>query len=230
MFVACFGVDSVPESLQPCNYAVLQGIIKNLENVAQSPVSSEYRLFGGMYCKCMTKFFTEFGQNRLRFRIPLDNPMNHEWLKILVSVLAGMFAGLVADPIRSSLAENVKRMRLERALWLDCLFLNTAVSAVEVELAKSQQLWASEMLPVFKYHWEKNREMFFDDLYAQGLRLNLQTILFIQQKVQGGQYTPERGMEKMKETLSAIRESQEQIWKLGGRTDRLKRRIFNFFY
>jgi len=53
--------------------------------------------------------------------------MMPEWLKILVSAVVGMVAGLVADPLRELVSKRVKIFRVERALGFDWLSAKAAM-------------------------------------------------------------------------------------------------------
>lgn len=150
--------------------------------------------------------------------------MNHEWLKILVSALVGMFAGLIAEPLRESLSLRIKTLRVERALAVDCLYLHLAIKTVEQGLAPAANFWKHEMLAGFTYHWEKNREFFYDSLELQTTRLQFQTILKIQQKVEDGNCTSDQGFKEISETLDTLMKPKER-----NLVQRLSRRFLQLF-
>lgn len=130
--------------------------------------------------------------------------MNHEWLKILLSAVVGMFTGLVADPIRETVATRMKLLRLEKAIALDCFFLKMTFLAVEHGMTTNEQVWKSDMLAGFKYNWEHNRELFYHDLRMQTLRLQLQTILMTQERVGLGQVSYDEAKQRVQETLESV--------------------------
>ena len=45
--------------------------------------------------------------------------MNVEWMKILVSATAGMFTGLVADPIRGLIQSRIDIAKMQNAILWD---------------------------------------------------------------------------------------------------------------
>jgi hypothetical protein len=152
--------------------------------------------------------------------------MNHEWLKILVSVLAGMFAGIIADPIRESFAMRVKAYRVERAIRMDRI--NVALFEEELrETSTATQFWSIEFFPSFRYYWERNREYFYTDWRLQCLRTLIQAVEALEDGVRKGGMKTEVAGPKLLRTLKQIDELLDDkganAWK------RAKRRLLRIF-
>jgi hypothetical protein len=75
----------------------------------------------------------------------------NEWLKILISALAGMLTGFIADPIRATLARDLQLYRMRRAVGFDLLSLIAAREAVKQGLTTSAQFWQHEIFPSFTF-------------------------------------------------------------------------------
>lgn len=139
---------------------------------------------------------------------------NNEWLKILISAMVGMFAGLIADPVRNVIQMRINTVRMECAIQFDFLNLSTGMKAVEAGLVPSSKFWLSVELPAFEYYWDKNRELFYSDMELQLLRLQCMTVQRLKGLVANNQKTGEEAMLKLNEVVTQVRGMQKSLtWK-----------------
>lgn len=153
--------------------------------------------------------------------------MNFEWMKILVSVLAGMIAGLIADPIRGNLARKLEILRIKRAIGLDLDNLITSRAFYEEGCRTPEQFWQSKMFPSFNFYWERNREYFYSNSEMHRLRMHIQAIHTFQD-------ARNNGSTSVAECATAISAAMERIgiilWKRRQtKLGRLISRIFGRF-
>jgi hypothetical protein len=92
--------------------------------------------------------------------VPCSSPNNYEWLKILASAIAGLFAGLIAEPFKSTLQRKIDIIRLERAIAFDCLRVVACLEIAKQELASESQMWQGIDLPGYQHYWAGKRELF----------------------------------------------------------------------
>jgi hypothetical protein len=147
-----------------------------------------------------------------------------EWLKILLSALAGMLAGFIADPIRAAFARDVELYRMRRAITLDLLNVITGQTAVMHGAATAHQFWQWKMFPSFTFYWQRNMEYFYSDFTLHAVRMNIQAIQLLQSSVQSGIKTVADGEAKLEDLMKPLRgtllETKPRGWEM------LKRRIF----
>jgi hypothetical protein len=127
--------------------------------------------------------------------------MNGEWMKILVSATAGMFTGLIADPIRDLIQSRFDTAKIQTAvLWDLSVLSQSAVRVHDGELPASK-LWLSAELPAFDYHWNRNRELFYTSERLVLLRPHCQVVQRLKVLVENKQQAPDEAMEELWETL-----------------------------
>jgi hypothetical protein len=148
----------------------------------------------------------------------------NEWLKILISALAGMLTGFIADPIRATLARDLQLYRMRRAIGFDLLGLIAAREAVKQGLTTSAQFWQHEIFPSFTFYWQRNMEYFYSDFKLCEVRFQIQTIQIIQKSVKDNMRTPADAEAKLDETVESLKLS---LWGEGaGKLEMLKRKFF----
>jgi hypothetical protein len=139
---------------------------------------------------------------------------NGEWLRILVSAVAGMFAGLLADPVRGLLQSRIHMATVENALLTDFSNLSKSGNRVNEGELPSWKFWQGVELPAFDYYWEKNRELFYTNERLQLLRLQCGIVLRLRNLVESKTKTPDEAMVKFWEVLTKVKVVQEtQRWK-----------------
>ena len=134
----------------------------------------------------------------------LLSPATFDWLKILISTLAGLFAGLVADPIKGGLQRRIEVVRLRRSIGFDCLRLLTVIETCKAGLAPDVGLWGYPSLPAFEHYWQSKRELFYADFDLQTLQLNCQMILLLRQSVLDGRRTSADAMVDLENTVRGM--------------------------
>ena len=118
-----------------------------------------------------------------------------EWLKILVSTLAGLFAGLIAEPFKSTVQRKIEIVRLERAIGLDCLRIRMAILSTTHGLVHNpSNYWKLDPLPAYDHYWASKRELFYVDFDLQQIHMVCMHIQLIRQKVLEGRQDGESGM------------------------------------
>lgn len=151
--------------------------------------------------------------------------MANEWLKILISALAGMLTGFIADPIRAILARDLQLYRMRRAIGFDLLTLITAREAVRQGLTTSAQFWQHEIFPSFLFYWQRNMEDFYSDFKLSEVRFQIQTLHIIQKSVRDNTRTPADAEAKLDETVESLKRS---LWgEKAGKLEMFKRRVFS---
>jgi hypothetical protein len=139
---------------------------------------------------------------------------NGEWLKILISAVSGLFAGLIADPIRGVIQVRVNTIRMESAIQFDFINLSISMKAVEEGLVPAWKFWLGVELPAFEYYWNKNRELFYGSVESQLLRLQCMTVERLKGLVANKQKTGEEAMEKLHEVVAKVTGMQKPLtWK-----------------
>jgi len=153
--------------------------------------------------------------------------MSHEWLKVLASALAGMFAGLIADPIRESFSMHIKAYRMERAIRLDRINVKLREEQLRGGTLTAPSFWSIELFPSFKYYWDKNREYFYVDFRLQRLCTQLHATRVLEEGVRKGEMKTEVAGPKLIRTLERIDEILDEtgatLWQ------RSKGRLFRLF-
>lgn len=137
-----------------------------------------------------------------------------EWLKILISAATGLFAGLIADPIRAVIQLRITTIRMESAVQFDFIALFTAMKSVEVGAVSADCFWLGVELPAFDYYWERNREIFYNSLELQILRFHCVTVQRLKGLVCNKQMAGEEAMKKLDEVVVQVRGMQKPLtWK-----------------
>lgn len=72
-----------------------------------------------------------------------------EWIKILVSTLAGFLAGMVADLVRTSYSDRRKQRHIRKALYAELAFLRSYVG-LSIEVFKEGNLKAETFATIMK--------------------------------------------------------------------------------
>lgn len=129
----------------------------------------------------------------------------NEWVKILISAVVGMFAGLFADPVRNLIQMRINTVRMESAIQFDFLNLVTGMTAVNEGLVPPWKFWLGVELPAFEYYWDKNRELFYNSMELQLLRLQCVTVQRLKGLVANNQQTTEEALEKLNEVVTQVR-------------------------
>ncbi len=130
---------------------------------------------------------------------------DHEWLKILVSAIVGMFAGLIADPVRGLIQSRIDLAKMHNAVMWDLSNLSKSAMAVHDGKLPAWKFWLGVELPGFDYFWEKNRELFYTNTRLVLLRVQCQTVKQLRALVENKQQTPDEAMQKLWETLALIK-------------------------
>jgi hypothetical protein len=136
-----------------------------------------------------------------------------EWIKILLSAVAGMFAGLIADPIRSLIQTHIDARRLKNAVMWDIENLSTSAMSVHDEKLEAWKFWLGVELPGFDHYWDKSRGLFYTNTKLVLLRVQCQVILRLRDLVKNKQQTPDGAMEKLWETLATVKIIHEMSWR-----------------
>lgn len=137
----------------------------------------------------------------------------HDWIKILVSAVVGMFAGLIADPIRAVLQKRIEARKLRNAIVWDTVTLSQTAMRVHDGKLEAWKFWLGVEIPAFQYYWEKNRDLFYINAKLTLLRLQCQQIIRLRDLVQNNQFTPEEAMNKLYETFAYMKITQEMSWR-----------------
>jgi hypothetical protein len=141
------------------------------------------------------------------------NTNDHDWIKILVSAVVGMFTGLIADPIRSLVQNRIELRRLKNAIIWDFTALATNASRVlEEKNLEAAAFWNTVELPGFDYYWEKHRELFYANPKLVWLRLQCQIIKRLRDLVEHKMKTPDEAMEKVYETVAQVKLILDMSW------------------
>ncbi len=67
-----------------------------------------------------------------------------EWLKIVASTVAGMFAAIIAEPLKQKIMIHVKRRRIQQALIRELLSFRGNMCWLEDELTALEQKYSDE--------------------------------------------------------------------------------------
>jgi hypothetical protein len=127
--------------------------------------------------------------------------MNSEWMKILVSATAGVFTGMIADPIRVLIRSRFDAAKMQNAILWDLSALSQNAIRVHDGELPAWKLWHSAELPAFDYHWDRNRELFYTSERLVSLRPHCQVVQRLKALVENKEQTPDEAMEKLWETL-----------------------------
>ena len=137
---------------------------------------------------------------------------DHDWIKILVSAVVGMFTGLIADPIRSLVQTRIEVWRLKNAVMTDISNLSTSAMSVYDGKLEAEKFWLGVELPGFDYYWDKNRELFYINTKIVLLRVQCQLIIRLRDLVKNMQKSPDEAMVKLWETLAFVKIIHEMSW------------------
>lgn len=137
---------------------------------------------------------------------------DHDWMKILVSAVVGMFTGLIADPIRSLVQTRIEVRRLKNAVMTDISNLSTSAMSVYDGKLDAEKFWLGVELPGFDYYWDKNRELFYISTKIVLLRVQCQLIIRLRDLVKNMQKSPDEAMAKLWETLAFVKIIHEMSW------------------
>lgn len=149
---------------------------------------------------------------------------NHEWLKILVSAIVGMFTGLIADPVRGLIQSRIDIAKMQNVVMWDLSNLSKSAMAVHDGNLPAWKFWLGVELPGFDYYWEKNRELFYTNTKLVLLRVQCQMVKRLRALVENQQQTPDDAMQKLWEILVSVKIIHEPtIWERV--TQKLFRRI-----
>jgi len=150
--------------------------------------------------------------------------MNSEWVKILVSATAGMFTGMIADPIRDLIQSRIDIAKIQNAILWDLSALSRSAIRVHDGELPTGELWLSAELPAFDHHLDRNRELFYTSERLVSLRPHCQVVQRLKALVESKQQTPDEAMEKLWETLPLLKVvklvHEDSIW------ERVTERIF----
>ena len=150
--------------------------------------------------------------------------MSSEWVKILVSATAGMFTGMIADPIRDLIQSRIDIAKIQNAILWDLSALSQSAIRVHDGELPAGELWLSAELPAFDHYWDRNRELFYTSERLVSLRPHCQVVQRLKALVENKQQTPDEAMGKLWETLLLLKVvklvHEDSIW------ERVTERIF----
>jgi hypothetical protein len=129
---------------------------------------------------------------------------NNEWIKILVSTIAGLSAGLIADPIKNMFQTRIAELRMRRSIVMDALNIHIMLKTVKQGLVSDTQFWRSLSLPAFDDHWAKNRDLFYRGLHLQTLRVRCELIKNLAISVNQGTVASEAATAKVRQVINEI--------------------------
>ena len=138
---------------------------------------------------------------------------DHDWIKILASAVVGMFTGLIADPLRSTVQNRIEAKKLKSAIMWDTASLSESAMRVHDGKLEAWKFWLGVELPGFDYYWEKNRDLFYINSKLTLLRLQCQMIIRLRDLVRNKQETPEGAMDKLYETFAFMKLIHEMSWR-----------------
>ncbi|HEX4005073.1 MAG TPA: hypothetical protein VHX60_02745 [Acidobacteriaceae bacterium] len=138
---------------------------------------------------------------------------DHSWVKILVSAVAGMFTGLIADPVRSLVQNRIEARKLRHAIIWDTATLSETAMRVHDGKLESWKFWLGVEIPSFDYYWEKNPDLFYITAKLTLLRVQCQMILRLRDLVRNKQETPDGAMSKLYETFAYMKLLHEMSWR-----------------
>jgi len=138
---------------------------------------------------------------------------DHDWVKILVSAVVGMFTGLIADPVRTMVRNRIEEKRLKNAIIWDIANLSESAMRVYNGKLNVHTFWLGVELPGFDYYWENNRELFYASTTLVLLRLQCQIIKRLRGLVENRQQHPSEAMSKLYETLAQVKLIHEMSWR-----------------
>jgi hypothetical protein len=135
---------------------------------------------------------------------PCPSPGDHEWLKIVVSTVAGLFAGLVAEPIKNALQRRIEIGRMVRAIETDFTGLATLLrDAADPEEFKLH-IWSRVDLPAYQHYWSDKRDFFYDNHRLNELRKHCAEVLEVKQKVLSGEGISANGLVLMGKAVDCV--------------------------
>ena len=83
--------------------------------------------------------------------------------------MAGLLAGLIAEPIKAEIQRKVTARRAENAILGGFKRIELIVQiTVEMKMDK-EVFWTNLSCPPHDHYWEKNRELFFEDAALERL-------------------------------------------------------------
>jgi hypothetical protein len=130
---------------------------------------------------------------------------DQEWLKILISAIVGMFAGLIADPVRGLIQSRIDLAKMQNAVMWDFSNLSKSAMGVHGGELPAWKFWLGVELPGFDYYWEKNRELFYTNTRLVLLRVQCEVVKRLRALVENKQQTPDEAMQKLWEVLVSVK-------------------------
>ena len=103
--------------------------------------------------------------------------LNSEWQKGTFSAICGMFAALIAEPIKQRIGVKMKMREINNALHRELSDYEQFLRRVHIESAG--QRWTKYKtwkFQAFEYYFEKNREFFYSDGRLSRLKGAFQTL------------------------------------------------------
>ncbi len=87
-----------------------------------------------------------------------------DWIKVLISALAGMLAGLIAEPIKNALQDEIRMRRMESSLAVEMGYL---VGSVGIDVAHWPERWWETHMSIerYEYYYSSQRELLFRSRY-----------------------------------------------------------------
>jgi len=138
---------------------------------------------------------------------------DHDWIKILVSAVIGMFTGLIAAPVRTMLQNRIEARKLRNAIIWDTATLSETAMRVHDGKLEAWKFWLGVEMPGFDYYWEKNRDLFYINTKLTLLRLQCQLIIRLRDLVRNKQETPDGAMDKLYETFAYMKLIHQMSWR-----------------
>lgn len=142
--------------------------------------------------------------------MPCVTPQNHEWLKILVSTLAGLLAGVLAEPLNSRIHRSIIVRRVYRAITVDFMNIFIGQAACRADLVKIEQFWAGLALPAFEHYWAVNPEVFYGSWDMHLLRMKCEMVVRLKQTVSSGSMTTEAAKPVLETAVNEVLEEMKK--------------------
>ena len=132
-----------------------------------------------------------------------------EWLKIVASTCLGLFAGLIAEPLKSSMTSRRTQREISHAIRHDLKLLRAFLPFYRLNKYDAEFVSRRIELPVFNYHWSKNKGAFYESSHLRFLRFQCEIILSDAHNMKTGKCTKEEGLKSIHESIVSALESRE---------------------
>jgi hypothetical protein len=139
------------------------------------------------------------------------NPNQHEWLKIVLSTIAGLMAGLVAEPFKTWIQDRITVLKIRRVLHRELVRLENQFSMGSAlkeatSIDRSSRELASFKAEAFEHYFETQRALFYSDNKLSEMRHVLEQFKTLQSDLSKGirtyHDTREWGMGTVKDAIA----------------------------